>query len=200
MKVIAINGSPRADGASASIMGRLAGNFSANGHEVTRYDLNRLEIRGCQECFICKKRKSDSCAVRDGLTGPLEELKSADAAVIATPVFYGDISAQLKCFIDRTWSYFCGEGFSAGHLPRGRKLVFVMSYGYADETIYDSLWERYRNYFGMFGFDECYLIKARGAVHNSPAVVNADENEIQVAEITTSFGDAQAGHILKERK
>ena len=190
MKILALNGSPRTDGASASIMGQLIGKFSANGHDVTRYDLNRLQIRGCQECFVCKKRKTDSCAVRDGLTGPLEEMKTADAVVVATPVFYGDVSAQLKCVIDRTWSYFCGEGFSAGHLPRGRKLVFIMSYGYSNPSVYDALWERYRMYFNLFGFDICSLIKAMGAVHNSPAVENADETERLVGEIADAFGAA----------
>lgn len=188
MKILALNGSPRLDGASASLMTKLNAALAAQGHDVTRYDLNRLEIRGCQECFACRTRKTDRCAVRDGLTAPLEELKSTDAVVVATPVFYGDVSAQLKCFIDRTWSNFCGEGFSADHMPRGRKLVFIMSYGYSDEAIYDPLWERYRMYFRMFGFDECYLIKARGAVHNSPAVENADETERLVAEIAEAFG------------
>ena len=190
MKILALNGSPKNNGASATIMSALNAKLAAKGHGVKRYDLNSLEMRGCQECYVCKKKKTDRCCIQDGLAGPLEDMKSVDAVVVATPVFYGDVSAQLKCFIDRTWSYFCGEGFSAGHLPRGRKLVFIMSYGYDDPSIYDALWERYRMYFNLFGFDECRLIKAYGAVHQAPEIHNREEAEGLVEAAAAAFGQA----------
>ncbi|MBN1532444.1 MAG: hypothetical protein JXA20_07265 [Spirochaetes bacterium] len=102
---------------------------------------------------------------------------------MSTPVFYADISAQLKCFIERTWSYFGKTGVSADHLPRDRTLIFVMSYGYEEPGVYDGIYERYCRYFRMFGFDRCYLIKAYGSQYHSPEIVNRQGVEELVREI-----------------
>lgn len=185
MKALVLNGSPRMDGTSASIAKDLGARLAGQGHVVTTFDLGCLRIGGCRECFSCRRDMNDECATRDDLSEILELARSTDLLVVSTPVFYGDVSAQLKCFIDRTWSYLGRTGVSADHLPRGRTLVFILSYGYNDPVIYDGIFEKYSRYFRMFGFDDCHLIKACGAQYLSPEITNRSD----VAE--------RIGHILE---
>lgn len=175
MKALIVNGSPRPDGTSASIAKDLGASLAGQGLEVTSFDLGSLRIGGCRECFSCRHDKTDGCAARDDLSEILELAKATDLLVVSTPVFFGDVSAQIKCFIDRTWSYFGRTGVSADYLPRGRTLVFIMSYGYNDPGIYDGLFEKYSRYFGMFGFDDRHLVKAYGAQYSSREIVNGSE-------------------------
>lgn len=183
MKALVLNGSPRADGTSASIAKDLGAGLAGQGHEVATFDLGSLRIGGCRECFSCRLGRNDECAARDDLSEILELAKSTDLLVVSTPVFYGDVSAQLKCFIDRTWSYFGRTGVSADHLPRGRTLVFVLSYGYNDPVIYDGIFEKYSRYFRMFGYDDSHLIKAFGAQYSSPEVINRSEVAERIGQI-----------------
>ncbi len=175
MKILSINGSPRKDGASSKISLSLIEKFANQGNEIKQYNLNSLTIHGCQECFYCRKNKTDLCAIEDDLSEILELAKTTELLIISTPVFYADVSAQLKCFIDRTWSYFGNTGISADHLPKNRSMVFIQSYGYNDANIYDSIYEKYKHYFNMFGFDNCYQIRAYGAQYFSPEIVNKHE-------------------------
>lgn len=183
MKALIVNGSPRPDGTSASIAKGLGASLAGQGLDVTSFDLGSLRIGGCRECFSCRRDRSDECSTRDDLSEILELARVADLLVVSTPVFYGDVSAQLKCFIDRTWSYFGRTGVSADHLPGGRTLVFIMSYGYSDPGIYDGIFEKYSRYFRMFGFDECHFVKAYGAQYNSREIVNGSDVADKIASI-----------------
>lgn len=174
-KIVAINGSPKVDGTCSTVLNALIGKIDKPANQITRFDLNKLNIHGCQECFYCRNNKTDRCQLNDGISDALEQTKTADVIIVTSPVFYADISAQLKCFIDRTWSYFGITGVSANHLPRKRTLVFILSYGYNNPEIYDSLFEKYKYYFAMFGFDECFLIKAYGAQYHTPQIINNAE-------------------------
>ena len=175
MEILLINASPRENGTSSKVASNLINKFENQGNEIKKYHLNSLNIRGCQECFYCRNNHTDTCGIKDDLVEILERVKTTELLIISTPVFYGDISAQLKCFVDRTWSYFGKTGVSADHLPRNRSLVFILSYGYPDANIYNALYEKYKYYFNMFGFDNCYLIKAYGAQYNSPEIINEHE-------------------------
>ena len=175
MQITVVNGSPRKQGTSATVVRQLLDRLTPEGKSIQQHDLSNLAIRGCQECFACRTKKTDTCAVRDDLSPAIEAGKATDVLILSSPVFFADISSQLKCFIDRTWSYYGRTGVSANHLPRNRTLVFVLSYGYAEPNVYDQLFEKYRRYFEMFGFSRCHFVKAYGAQYHSPSIVNAPE-------------------------
>ncbi len=175
MNILAINGSPKKNGSCSTIIKALVDKLQTSNNKITQYDLNSLNIHGCQECFYCRNKKTDICAYKDDISEILEMAKKTDIMIISTPVFYADVSAQLKCFIDRTWSYYGITGVSANHLPRNRTLVFILSYGYNNTNIYDQLYEKYKIYFNMFGFDNCYLIKAYGSQYYTSEIINKAE-------------------------
>ena len=191
MQITVVNGSPRKQGTSTTVVRQLLERLTPEGKAIQQHDLNRLVIRGCQECFACRNQKTDTCAVRDELSPVLEAGKTTDVLILSSPVFYADVSAQLKCFIDRTWSYYGRTGVSALHLPRNRTLVFVLSYGYTEPNVYDPLFEKYRRYFEMFGFSRCHFVKAYGSQFHSPEIVNGPEVSRQVAAIACELNGSQ---------
>ena len=104
MEVVALLGSPRTKGNSAQLARIITAILADKGNRIHEYCLNNLNIKGCQACGACKG-KSSCCTVDDDLAPVLEAVKCANVIILATPVYWGDISAQLKTFIDRTYSY-----------------------------------------------------------------------------------------------
>ena len=104
MKIVSLLGSPRPQGNSTAITRRFQDTAANLGAEVRTFELNRLAYRGCQGCCACKQ-SLDHCILNDDLTEVLNTVAEADVVVLASPVYYGDVSAQLKGFIDRTYSY-----------------------------------------------------------------------------------------------
>lgn len=84
--------------------------------EVKRVRLYEYDFHGCYSCMLCKMKNSrfhDYCGYKDGITETLQETAFADGIVFASPVYYGDITAQTKCFIERlTFPWLSYENFS----------------------------------------------------------------------------------------
>ena len=164
MKTVALFGSPRTKGNSTQLAQTIASILEDQGGSVTRFHLNKLNFKGCQACGACKGT-SEICVVDDDLAPVLEAVKEADVLIMATPVYWGDISAQLKTFIDRTYSYLT-PGFMTAEIKHrlspGKKLVFIQSQGAASE-MYGEVFERYNSFFKKLDyFDETYLLRGCG--------------------------------------
>ena len=124
MKIVAVLGSPRLNGNSATLARKFLDAARALGAEAEEHVLNRLAYDGCQGCGVCKT-KQDRCAVEDGLTPIYDAIRAADILLLASPVYFADISGQLKCFFDRTYAYL-NPNFTS-RLPAGKKSVFVLT-------------------------------------------------------------------------
>lgn len=165
MKIVAVLGSPRASGNSAFITNRLLEAARKLGAESQSFALNTLTFRGCQACMACKK-SSDTCVLKDDLTEVLAAVKIADVLVMASPVYYGDVTAQMKAFFDRTYSYFTPDYLQPdkkrSRLAEGKKLVFVLTQGQPDEKYFADVFPRYNMFLKMYGFGEMHLIRACG--------------------------------------
>jgi multimeric flavodoxin WrbA len=80
---------------------------------------------------------------------------------MASPVYFGDLSGQLKCFFDRTYSFF-NPDFSS-RLPKGKKAVLVLAQANPDAGQYDDIFPRYQRWLTTWhGFDMVYLLRAVG--------------------------------------
>ena len=171
MKIVALLGSPRSDKNSATIANRVTATAAELGAEVSTYELNRLTYRGCQGCYACKKA-SEQCVLNDDLTEVLAAVQAADAVVLASPVYYGDVSAQLKGFIDRCYSYLKSDYLTNPKPSRlgPKKLVFVLTQGNPDAESFADIFPRYDGFFKWMGVTESRLIRACGI---GPASVDA---------------------------
>lgn len=164
MKITCIIGSPRTAGSIAAIARRLLDELQPLGADVRTYELNKLEYRGCQGCWGCQ-RASDRCVLRDELSPVLEDIRSSDLVILASPIYFGDVSAQTKGLIDRFFS-FHAPGFRTSDRPSrlapGKKLILILAQGNPDPTAFDELVARYARVFGHLGFAEVHSLLAAG--------------------------------------
>jgi multimeric flavodoxin WrbA len=163
MKIVSLLGSPRTEGNSSTIARHVLKTAEALGAEVSSFELNRLTYRGCQGCYACKN-KQDTCILNDGLTEVLAAVQDADVVLIASPVYYGDISSQLKGFMDRTFSYLVPDYRTNPQPSRlgSKKLIFVLAQGHPDAAMFGDIFPRYEGFLKWMGFSDVSLIRACG--------------------------------------
>lgn len=99
MKVIAISGSPRIGGNSDLLCDEFLKGAKEKGNEIEKINLGKCNIRPCKACYKCKD--NGTCAIEDDMKKILEKLILADVIVLATPVYFYSMDAQMKIFIDR---------------------------------------------------------------------------------------------------
>lgn len=103
MKVMGINGSARKDGNTSMLIQRVFDELEAEGIETQLVNLGPNSVNGCIACMKCFKNKDGHCIqTKDPLNDWLDEMKSADGIILGTPVYFAEISGQIKCFMDRT--------------------------------------------------------------------------------------------------
>lgn len=101
--IIGINGSPRKKNSSEMLDFALRG-AESKGANVERIDLGKLQYSGCKSCFACKLKDGKSfgkCAVRDDLTPVLNKILAADAVIISTPIYWGDVTGMVRNLVER---------------------------------------------------------------------------------------------------
>jgi Multimeric flavodoxin WrbA len=130
MSVIGIIGSPRVNGNSETIVDSVLAGAKANGKEVKKYNLNKMNMVGCQACMGCKK--NGTCIQKDGIKALLEDVKNAEAVILSTPLYFSQPTAQFRMFWDRCYS-FMGMDFSP-FIAGGKKLVTVVTCGSQEEA------------------------------------------------------------------
>lgn len=182
MKIVCVLGSPRAKGNSVTLAKRFCDTAEKLGATVQTFALNKLKYQGCQACMACKG-KIDKCVLKDDLAGVLDSIRDADVLVMATPIYFGEITGQLKGFIDRTYSYLLPDYLSnpkPSRLSPGKKLVFIQVQGQPNEKMYADVFPRYERFFKWYGFQDMQLIRACGV--RSPEEVSAKEEALKQAE------------------
>ncbi|UCB57723.1 MAG: flavodoxin family protein [Candidatus Omnitrophota bacterium] len=99
MKILAILGSPRRGGNSEILLDKALEGVKSLGLEPEKIVLNELKFAGCQECGGCDK--TGRCIVNDDMQMIYKKLDEAEAVVLASPIFFGSLPAQVKAMIDR---------------------------------------------------------------------------------------------------
>ncbi len=103
MYVLGISGSPRIGGNTDILLDKALEGAKTKGAKIEKVILNKLKIAPCQECE--KIRNDGTCIVEDDFQGLYEKVKKADALILASPIFFGSLSAQTKIMIDRFQCY-----------------------------------------------------------------------------------------------
>lgn len=169
MKIVCLLGSPRKSGNSATVAARLMKTAQALGAEVETIYLNGLDYQGCQACYACKNG-SESCVLKDDLSPVLEKVRQADALVLASAVYYGDVTAQLKAFIDRTFCYLKPEYYArpdCSRLEPGKGLAMILIQGHPDENSFGDIFGRYDFFFKWYGYRPGHLLRGLGISERS---------------------------------
>jgi multimeric flavodoxin WrbA len=102
MKVVAFNGSPRVNGNTHQALMVVLEELRNEGIETELIDICREELKPCRACSTCGKNKDERCViVEDRMNEYIQKVKAADGMIIGSPVYFGNMTAQTKAFIDR---------------------------------------------------------------------------------------------------
>ncbi|HHV97525.1 MAG TPA: flavodoxin family protein [Clostridiaceae bacterium] len=104
MKVIGVSGSPRKDGNTEILVREALKPFYEKGWEVTEFFLSRKTIYPCIGCETCME--TGACVIKDDdMKFLLSEFEKCDAFIIGSPVYYRNVTAQLKALFDRSFVF-----------------------------------------------------------------------------------------------
>jgi len=177
MNVLSLHGSPRKNSVSAALAREISDVLSQRGARVSTVRLADLSYRGCIACMACKSSQ-DHCVLKDGLTDVLAALPGAQILILSTPVYFGDVTAQMKGFIDRMFSVLTPDFYQSpvkSRLGTGRTFVFVQTQGQPEEHMFADIFPRYKFFFAWLGYSHCHLVRACNieAADDSPAYLAA---------------------------
>ena len=103
MKITILNGSPRHNGNTQIMADTFSETARENGHTVNILNIANMNIRGCLGCKYCYSH-GGKCVQDDDMENVLAELSDTDMVVFASPVYWFDMTAQLKTVIDRLYA------------------------------------------------------------------------------------------------
>lgn len=118
MKVLAINGSPRKKGNSAKMLQSwVDGVKTAHPDiDIQWVDLYDRTFTGCISCFACKRKGAKTygtCPIKDGVHDLIPAAYDADALAISCPIYFGELDAYTRCFLER--AMFCKTACRKNH-------------------------------------------------------------------------------------
>lgn len=102
MNILVISSSPRKNGNSDVLCDRFIEGARDSGHYIEKIRLDELNISPCKACNACVK--NHKCVIKDDAAEAVEKMLAADMIVLATPVYFYSLCAQLKILIDRCYA------------------------------------------------------------------------------------------------
>jgi multimeric flavodoxin WrbA len=158
-KVLVLLGSPRRKGNSAILAEQITRGAKSAKAKVETIYLHGKTIAPCKACFTCQKIGSKGCSIQDDMQELYLKLIDADAWVIASPVYWFNMSAQTKIFMDRCFAL---PAYQADPFL-GKQIAIAMAYG--GEDPFDSgCVNALRTFQDSFGYIEAKLV---GMVYGS---------------------------------
>lgn len=112
-KIVVITGSPRKDGNSFAMTKSFIEAAEAKGHTVTRFDAAMMNLGGCRACETCYST-GKACSFDDDFNVIAPAILEADAVVFSAPVYWYTFPAQIKCALDKMFSFVIGGKSIAG--------------------------------------------------------------------------------------
>ena len=154
-KVLILTGSPRKGGNTDRLVAAFVEGARKN-NEIKVISIADVMVSPCIGCNACFVREGNSCVQRDDMELIYDRLKEADTLIIASPVYFYGVSAQLKAVIDRL------------HTPMrscfGIKRLGLILVGAADlPELFDSILTQYRLVLNFFKLKDIGTVLVRGA-------------------------------------
>lgn len=136
-KIVILNGSPRQNGNTSELVKAFTKGALSTGNEVITFHLDSMNIHGCKGCFGGHSNKECPCVQKDDMVKIYPVIKEAGVIILASPLYYWNMSGQLRTTIDRLFALEEGDG----NLLRanGRSSALLMAaegYGFEDVLLY----------------------------------------------------------------
>ncbi len=172
MKVLGILGSPRRGGNSEILLDKALEGARACGLDAEKIILNELKFSPCRECAGCEKE--GKCIVNDEMQIIYKKLDQAQRIILATPIFFGSLTAQVKAMIDRCqclWvaKYVLGKKETG---PKKKGLLILASAGNRS-SFFKNAESIVKNFFAVLGIEfagnlYCPNIDEKGKILECP--------------------------------
>ena len=166
-KIIIVEGSPRKNGNSTILAQQVVAGAKSLGAEVETLYLQGMSIFPCTACDICQESRQKDCIIEDDMMEIYPQLRDADAIVYASPIYWFNISAQIKLFIDRCYALTClatkpGEDggdpiYTFESDLAGKQIGIILTYGDKDPFASGAV-NAIRSYQDMFRFVEAEIV------------------------------------------
>lgn len=129
MKVLAINGSPKAKGNTAYAIQIVLAELEKSGIETEILTIGNKTINGCTGCGMCFRNKDEKCIIKgDDLNDWIQKMKEADGLIFGSPVYYAALNGTMKAFMDRAF-YVAGANGNLFRHKAGASVVAVRRSG-----------------------------------------------------------------------
>ena len=170
MRIVVLNGSPRPNGNTEMMAKEFIRGAEEAGHETELINLRGKRITGCLGCQYCFSHDG-VCVQKDDMKEILAFLDQADMMVIASPIYWFDITAQMKTVIDRLYAR-ASVGF---HF---HKVALLLDSG--SPNVYDAAISQYKMTNAFVHWEDMGIVTApgmteKGSMKDSPALKEAYE-------------------------
>ena len=146
MNIIAINGSPRKEWNTATLLKKALEGAASQGAKTGLYHLYDLKYKGCISCFACKEKGGKSygrCVVEDDLKPVFKKIESADALIFGSPVYLGNITGEMQSFLERlVFPYLTYSDPPQTLFPKKIPTGFIYTMGLTENLMHDFGYEQ----------------------------------------------------------
>lgn len=170
-RIVAIYGSPRRRGNTAALLGEAVRGAAEAGVEVHEVVLRDLKMSPCLEIYGCKK--DGRCVIQDDFQPLLERLETAEAVMLASPIFFYTVSAHTKILMDRCQSlwvrkYWVEDPAARAAAPR-RPGLFIAAGATRGRRLFDGTLLTVRYFFDVLDLELWRHLCYRGLDHEGEA-------------------------------
>ncbi|MFH1032727.1 MAG: flavodoxin family protein [Chloroflexota bacterium] len=178
MKVLGIMGSPRIKGNTDLLLTEALKGAKSAGAEIEKIVLDKLKISPCREYLACLK--DGNCIIRDDMDDIYPKLLSADRVIIASPMFFYGLSAQVKALIDRGQALWARKYVLGKNPPdSGRKGALIAVGATQGEKLFD----------GSI-LTVTYFFKSIGVTYADQLLVRGIDKKGEIKQHPTALSDA----------
>ena len=136
-KVVILNGSPRRAGNTAALAAEFTRGAEEAGNTVAELFRDSMDMHGCKGCFGGHSSRECPCAQKDDMDEIYPAVKECDVVVLATPLYYWNMSGQLRMAVDRLFALEEGDGnLLRGHGRACALLMAAEGHGFEDVVLY----------------------------------------------------------------
>ena len=138
-KIVVITGSPRKDGNSNAMSNAFIHAAEQLGHTIIQFDAVEEDVGGCKACRSCFKTEDCACTFDGGFNRIATSILDADGIVLSMPVYWYSIPAQIKCVIDKLFSFLV-----AGKDVSGKACALLSCCQDKDTSVFDGVYTPYK--------------------------------------------------------
>jgi len=175
-KVLVINGSPRKNGNCATLIKAMAQGISEAKGTFEIVNLGQLRIEPCNGCDACRKNNNKGCTIDDDMGHLYSKVAQADAIIFASPIYWFNISAQTKLFIDRLYAVEKEKSYAL----TGKKIGIILTYGDSDLFSSGGI-NALRSFENICSYVNAYLIGIVHASADKAGEIKNNKNKIREA-------------------